>query len=183
VCVLGWHGLHLRHIPSIDRATSPSCILCCDSASVRHSHHTSSPLQMNPSIPITSLLSGVNGHFSLDCSQTPDGPSVKFGSPHDSSLLSRAKLVTAQTQTQPHPKSPSPQTPALKPTYSQALKAPTRPHDPGKPSHDPLPPSGPCDQAHDQTPDLSRDVSHVVPNTTRSRDREKGRQCLSSILG
>ena len=85
--------------------------------------------------------------------------------------LSRAKLVTAQTQTQPHPKPPSPQGPALKPTYSQALKAPTRPRDPGKPSRDPLPPSGARDQARDQTPDLSRDVSRVVSNTTRSRDQ------------
>ena len=67
--------------------------------------------------------------------------------------LSRAKLVTAQTQTQPHPKPPSPPDPALKPTYSQALKVPTRPRDPGKPSRD-------------QTPDLSRDVPCVVSNTT-----------------
>ena len=59
--------------------------------------------------------------------------------------------MTAQTQTQPHPKPPSPQGPALKPTYSQTLKAPTRPRDPGKPSRDPLPPSGPHDLARDQT--------------------------------
>ena len=84
-------------------------------------------------------------------------------------VMSRAKLVTAQTQTQPNPKPPSPQSPALKPTYSQALKAPTRPHDPGKPSCDPLPPSGPRDLARDQTPDLSRDASRVVSNTTRSQ--------------
>ena len=85
-------------------------------------------------------------------------------------LVSRAKLVTAQTQTQPHPKPPSPQGPALKPTYSQALKAPTLPRDPGKPARDPLPPSGARDPARDLTPDLSRDVSRVVSNTTRSPD-------------
>ena len=85
-------------------------------------------------------------------------------------ILSQAKLVTAQTQTQPHSKPPSPQDPALKPTYSQALKAPTQPCDPGKPSRNPLPPSGTCDQAHDQTPNLPHDVSHVVSNTTRSPD-------------
>ena len=49
--------------------------------------------------------------------------------------------MTTQTETQPHLKPPSPQDPALKPTYSQALKAPTRPRDPGKPSRDPLPSS------------------------------------------
>ena len=87
--------------------------------------------------------------------------------------LSRAKLVTAQTQTQPHPKPPSSQSLALKPTYSQALKAPTQPRDPGKPSCDPLPPSGARDQARDQTPDLSRDVSRVVSNTTRSPDQTR----------
>ena len=87
--------------------------------------------------------------------------------------LSRAKLEMPQTQTQPHPKRPSPQSLALKPTYSQALKAPTRPHDPGKPSRDPLPPSGPRDQARDQTPDLSRDVSRVVSNTTQSCDQTR----------
>ena len=88
-------------------------------------------------------------------------------------LISRAKLVTTQTQTQPHPKPPSPQSPALKPTYSQALKAPTRSRDPGKPSRDPLPPSGPRDQACDLTPDLSRDMSRVVSNTTRSPDQTR----------
>ena len=87
--------------------------------------------------------------------------------------LSRAKLVTAQTQTQPHLKPPSPQGPALKPTYSQALKAPTRPRDPGKPSRDPPTPSRARDQARDQTPDLSRDMSRVVSNTTRSRDQTR----------
>jgi hypothetical protein len=88
-------------------------------------------------------------------------------------LLSQAKLMTAQTQTQPHPKPPSPQSPALKPTYSQALTVPTRPRDLGKPSRDPLPPSGARDPACDQIPDLSCDVSRVVSNTTRSRDQTR----------
>jgi hypothetical protein len=85
-------------IPGTDRATSPSRILRRDSTSVRHSHRTSSPLQTDPSAPITSLLSGVNGRFSPDRSQTPDGPSVEFGSPHDSSLLGRRRPVSPYSQ-------------------------------------------------------------------------------------
>jgi len=85
-------------IPGTDRATSPSSILRRDSTSVRHSHRTSSPLQTNPSAPITSLLSGVNGRFTPDRSQTPDGPSVEFGSPHDSSLLGRRRPVSPYSQ-------------------------------------------------------------------------------------
>ena len=83
-------------------------------------------------------------------------------------ILSRAKLVT--TQTQSHLKPPSPQSPALKPTYSQALKVPTRPHDSGKPLCNPLPPPGPHDQARDQVEVKSHDVSCVVSNTTQSPD-------------
>ena len=79
--------------------------------------------------------------------------------------------MTAQAQTQPHLKPPSPQSLALKPTYSQVLKVSTQPRDPGKPLHDPLPPSRPHDQARDQTPDLSCDVSCVILNTTQSCDQ------------
>jgi len=78
-------------IPGTDRATSPSNTLRRDSTSVRHSHRTSSPLLTNPAAPITSLLSGVNGRFTPDRPHTPDGPSVEFGSPHDSPLLGRRR--------------------------------------------------------------------------------------------
>lgn len=85
-------------IPNTDRATSPSNVLRRDSASVRHSHRTSSPLLANPGAPITSLLSGVNGRFTPDRSHTPDGLSVEFGSPHDSSLLGRRRPVSPYSQ-------------------------------------------------------------------------------------
>jgi len=75
-----------------DRATSPTNTLRRDS--VRQSHRASSPLLTNPGTPITSLLSGVNGRFTPDRSQTPSGPSVELGSPHDSSLLGRRRPVS-----------------------------------------------------------------------------------------
>jgi hypothetical protein len=79
-------------IPGTDRATSPTNTLRRDS--VRQSHRASSPLLTNPGAPITSLLSGVNGRFTPDRSQTPSGPSVELGSPHDSSLLGRRRPVS-----------------------------------------------------------------------------------------
>ena len=85
-------------IPITDRATSPSNVLRRDSASVRHSHRTSSPLLTNPGAPITSLLSGVNGRFTPDRSHTPDALSVEFGSPHDSSLLGRRRPASPYSQ-------------------------------------------------------------------------------------
>ena len=76
-------------IPSTDRATSPSFAsnspLRRDSTSIRQSHRAASPLLTNPGAPISSLLSGVNGRFSPDRSQSPDGPSVEFGRSLDSS--------------------------------------------------------------------------------------------------
>jgi len=72
-------------IPSTDRATSPSFAsnspLRRDSTSMRQSHRAASPLLTNPSAPIAALLSGVNGRFTPDRSQSPDGPSVESGSP------------------------------------------------------------------------------------------------------
>ena len=85
-------------IPSMDRATSPSFSsnspLRRDSTSIRQSHRASSPLLTNPGAPIASFLSGVNGRFSPDRSQSPDGPSVEFGNPLDSSALSRRRPVS-----------------------------------------------------------------------------------------
>jgi serine/arginine repetitive matrix protein 2 len=88
-------------IPSTDRATSPSFAsnspLRRDS-SIRQSHRAASPLLTNPSAPIASLLSGVNGRFTPDRSQSPDGPSVEFGRPLDSSVLGRRRPVSPYSQ-------------------------------------------------------------------------------------
>jgi serine/arginine repetitive matrix protein 2 len=83
-------------IPGTDRATSPTNTLRRDS--VRQSHRTSSPLLASPGAPIASLLSGVNGRFTPDRSQTPDSPSVELGNPHDSSLLGRRRPVSPFSQ-------------------------------------------------------------------------------------
>ena len=83
-----------------DRATSPnfaSGISRRDSTSTRQLHRTSSP-PPSVSAPIASLLSGVNGRFTPDRSRTPDGPSVEFGSPVDSSLLGRRRPVSPFSQ-------------------------------------------------------------------------------------
>ena len=85
-------------IPSADRATSPSFAsnssLRRDSTSIRQSHRAASPLLTNPGAPIASLLSGVNGRFTPDRSQSPDSPSVEFGKPLDSSVLGRRRPVS-----------------------------------------------------------------------------------------
>ncbi|KAH9063722.1 hypothetical protein EDB83DRAFT_2519878 [Lactarius deliciosus] len=56
------------------------------------------PLPASASAPITSLLSGVNGRFTPDRSRTPDGSSVEFGNPIDSSLLGRRRPVSPFSQ-------------------------------------------------------------------------------------
>ncbi len=82
-----------------DRATSPaSGIPRRDSTSTRQLHRTSSPPPTSASAPIASLLSGVNGRFTPDRSRTPDGPSVEFGNPFDSSLLGRRRPVSPFSQ-------------------------------------------------------------------------------------
>ncbi|KAH9038984.1 hypothetical protein EDB85DRAFT_2141550 [Lactarius pseudohatsudake] len=82
-----------------DRATSPtSGIPRRDSTSTRQLHRTSSPPPTSASAPITSLLSGVNGRFTPDRSRTPDGSSVEFGNPIDSSLLGRRRPVSPFSQ-------------------------------------------------------------------------------------
>jgi hypothetical protein len=85
-------------IPSTDRATSPSFAsnspLRRDSTSIRQSHRAASPLLTNPGAPIASLLSGVNGRFTPDRSQSPDGPSVEFGRPLDSTVVGRRRPVS-----------------------------------------------------------------------------------------
>lgn len=89
-------------IPGTDRATSPSFAsngpLRRDSTSIRQSHRASSPQLTNPGAPIASLLSGVNGRFTPDRSQSPDGPSVEFGRPLDSSVLGRRRPVSPFSQ-------------------------------------------------------------------------------------
>ena len=83
-----------------DRATSPNIISGLprrDSISTRQLHRTSSP-PPSASAPIASVLSGVNGRFTPDRSRTPDGPSVEFGSPVDSSLLGRRRPVSPFSQ-------------------------------------------------------------------------------------
>ena len=83
-----------------DRATSPSFasgIHRRDSTSTRQLHRTSSP-SPSANAPIASLLSGVNGRFTPDRSRTPDGPSVEFGNPVDSSLLGRRRPVSPFSQ-------------------------------------------------------------------------------------
>lgn len=89
-------------IPTTDRATSPSFAsnspLRRDSTSVRQSHRAASPLLTNSGAPISSLLSGVNGRFSPDRSQSPDGPSVEFGRPLDSSVPGRRRPVSPFSQ-------------------------------------------------------------------------------------
>jgi hypothetical protein len=80
--------------------------------------------------------------------------------------LSRAKLMTSQTS----PNTRSPPRPALKPSYSQAVKNSRLARDPGKsthdlsrgPSRDPLPP----DRARDPPAYQSRDSSHDSPLVT-----------------
>ncbi|KAI0290518.1 hypothetical protein BC826DRAFT_1026970 [Russula brevipes] len=85
-------------IPGTDRPTSPnvpsSSVARRDSTSVRQSHRASSPL----SAPIASLISGANGRFTPDRSHTPDGQSVEFGNPHDSSLLGRRRPASPFSQ-------------------------------------------------------------------------------------
>ena len=81
-----------------ERATSPnlaSGIPRRDSTSTRH--RTSSP-PPSASAPIASLLSGVNGRFTPDRARTPDGPSLEFGNPVDSSLLGRRRPVSPFSQ-------------------------------------------------------------------------------------
>jgi serine/arginine repetitive matrix protein 2 len=89
-------------IPSTDRATSPSFAsnspIRRDTTSIRQSHRAASPLLANPGAPIASLLSGVNGRFSPDRSQSPDSTSVDFGSPHDSSVVGRRRPVSPYSQ-------------------------------------------------------------------------------------
>jgi serine/arginine repetitive matrix protein 2 len=89
-------------IPGTDRATSPTFAsnspLRRDSTSIRQSHRAASPLFTNPGAPITSLISGVNGRFTPDRSQGPDGTSVDFGNPFDSSLLGRRRPVSPFSQ-------------------------------------------------------------------------------------
>ena len=89
-------------ISSTDRSTSPSFAsngpLRRDSTSIRQSHRAASPLLTNPGAPIASLLSGVNGRFTPDRSQSPDGPSVEFGKPLDSSVLGRRRPVSPFSQ-------------------------------------------------------------------------------------
>lgn len=83
-----------------DRAASPnvaSGIPRRDSTSARQLHRTSSP-PPSAGAPVTSLLSGVNGRFTPDRSRTPDGPSVEFGNPIDSSLLGRRRPVSPFSQ-------------------------------------------------------------------------------------
>jgi len=111
-------------IPGTDRATSPSNTLRRDSTSVRQSLRTSSPPLTNPSAPIASLLSSVNGRFTPDRSHTPDAPSVEFGNPHDSSLLGRRRPVSPYSQGtyQSMAMSPRPSTPS-----NVTWKAPTSP--------------------------------------------------------
>lgn len=88
-------------IPSTDRATSPSFAsnspLRRDSTSIRQSHRAASPLLTSPGAPITSLLAGVNGRFTPDRSQSPDGP-VEFGRPLDSSVVGRRRPVSPFSQ-------------------------------------------------------------------------------------
>ena len=88
-----------------DRATSPnfaSGIPRRDSTSTRQLHRTSSPPPSasapSASAPIASLLSGVNGRLTPDRSRTPDGSSVEFGNPFDSSLLGRRRPVSPFSQ-------------------------------------------------------------------------------------
>jgi hypothetical protein len=89
-------------IPSTDRATSPSFVsnspIRRDTTSIRQSHRAASPLLTNSSSPIASLLSGVNGRFPPDRSQSPDSPSVDFGSPLDSSVVGRRRPVSPYSQ-------------------------------------------------------------------------------------
>jgi serine/arginine repetitive matrix protein 2 len=83
-----------------DRATSPSFasgIARRDSTSTRQLHRTSSP-PPSANAPIASVLSGVNGRFTPDRSRTPDGSSVEFGNPFDSSLLGRRRPVSPFSQ-------------------------------------------------------------------------------------
>ena len=82
-------------IPSTDRATSPS--FASNSPIRRHSHRATSPLLTNSGAPIASLLSGVNGRFTPDRSQSPD-TSVDFGTPLDSSVLGRRRPVSPYSQ-------------------------------------------------------------------------------------
>ena len=83
-------------IPSTDRATSPS--FASNSPLRRQSHRATSPLLTNPAAaPIASLLSGVNGRFSPDRSQSPDA-SVDFGSSLDSSVVGRRRPVSPYSQ-------------------------------------------------------------------------------------
>lgn len=82
-------------IPGVDRATSPNHTSPRrDSTSARQSHRVSSPLLTNPSAPIASRISGVNGRFTPDRSLTPDVTSIEFGNPLDSSLLGRRRPVS-----------------------------------------------------------------------------------------
>jgi serine/arginine repetitive matrix protein 2 len=83
-------------IPSTERATSPS--FASNGPIRRQSHRAASPLLTNPGAPISSLLSGVNGRFSPDRSQSPDSPSVDFGTPLDSSVLARRRPVSPFSQ-------------------------------------------------------------------------------------
>ncbi len=89
-------------IPDTDRATSPTFASNSprrrDSTSIRQSHRAASPLFTNPGAPIASLISGVNGRFTPDRSQGPDGTSVDFGNPIDSSLLGRRRPVSPFSQ-------------------------------------------------------------------------------------
>jgi serine/arginine repetitive matrix protein 2 len=86
-------------IPITDRATSPtfasSSVLRRDST---RQHRAASPQLTNPGTPIATLLSGVNGRFTPDRSHSPDGPSVDFGNPVDSSLLGRRRPVSPYSQ-------------------------------------------------------------------------------------
>jgi len=89
-------------ISGTDRATSPNITPSSnprrDSTPMRHSHRAASPLMANPGAAKASLISGVNGRFTPDRSHTPDGPSVDFGSPLDSSLLGRRRPVSPFSQ-------------------------------------------------------------------------------------
>jgi serine/arginine repetitive matrix protein 2 len=88
-------------IPSTDRATSPSFASNSPirrDTSIRQSHRAASPLLTSSGAPIASLLSGVNGRFPPDRSQSPDGPSVDFGSPLDSSVVGRRRPVSPYSQ-------------------------------------------------------------------------------------
>src|SRR6266403_1531794 len=89
-------------IPSTDRATSPTFAsnspLRRDSTSIRQSRRAASPLLTNTGAPIASLLSGVNDRFTPDRSQSPDGHSVDFGNPFDSSVLGRRRPVSPYSQ-------------------------------------------------------------------------------------